>query len=219
MIHFRKNMQQKNEIRKDFSVIILAAGNSSRMGFPKLALKYSDSKTFIEHIANEYDRFGCTEIILVVNVGNFKYFKDNMLQLPKRIEVVVNDHPEWHRFYSLKKGIQALRKKTMVFMHNVDNPFVSQDTLDLLIKYSKNADYISPEFKGRGGHPVLLSEKIVSDILKSNKDQVHLKEFINQFQRRKVEVPDENILVNINDKKEYIKFKEKRKAASKDSFI
>ncbi len=199
-------MNKKINNKKDFSAIILAAGNSARMGFPKLALKYSESQTFIEHIADEYDKFGCAEIILVVNFNNYKILKDKKLQFPEKVKIVVNMHPEWHRFYSLKTGASALSKKREVFVHHVDNPFVSQDVLDLLIKYSETADYISPEFKGRGGHPILLSEKIVNDILKSKKDQMHLKEFVNQFHRIKVEVPDENILININDIQTYRKY-------------
>lgn len=199
-------MNKKINNKKDFSAIILAAGNSARMGFPKLALKYSKSQTFIEHIADEYDKSGCAEIILVVNAENYKILKDKKLQFQEKVKIVVNDHPEWHRFYSLKTGASALSKKRKVFVHHVDNPFVSQDVLGLLIKYSKTADYISPEFKGRGGHPILLSEKIVNDILKSKKDQMHLKEFVNQYPKKKVKVLDENVLININTVIDYKKY-------------
>lgn len=198
-------MQQNDTIRKYFSAIILAAGNSTRMGFPKLALKYSDSQTFIEHIADEYYRFGCAEIILVVNADNYQYLKDIKLQFSEKAKIVVNMHPEWHRFYSLKTGVNALSKKRKVFVHHVDNPFVSQDVLDLLIKYFKNADYISPEFEGRGGHPILLSEKIVNDIIGRQENQIHLKEFLNHYPKKKVKVQDKSVLININTVIDYRK--------------
>ncbi len=206
MIDFRKIMQQNDTIRKDFSAIILAAGNSSRMGFPKLALKYSDSQTFIEHITNEYDRFGCADIIVVVNAENHEYLNKHKILFNDKIKLVINEHPKWHRFYSLKTGVNSLCKKTKVFVHNVDNPFVNQDTLDLLIKHSENADYISPEFKGRGGHPILLSEKIVSDLLLVKENQIHLKEFLSHYPKKKVKVVDKNVLVNINTLVDYRKY-------------
>lgn len=198
-------MHPNDKMRKDFSVIILAAGNSSRMGFPKLALKYSDSQTFIEHIADEYDRFGCAEIILVVNVDNYKYLKDKKLQFPEKVKIVVNDHPEWHRFYSLKKGVQALSKKTKVFVHHVDNPFVNYNVLYGLLNNTANADYIYPEYSGRGGHPILLLEKVINDITGRQENQIHLKEFLNHYPKKKVKVLDESVLININTVIDYRK--------------
>ncbi len=67
MINFGKNMKQNNKIEKEFSVIILAAGKSSRMGLPKLSLRYNENKIFIEHIVNKYEDFRCKEIIIVEN--------------------------------------------------------------------------------------------------------------------------------------------------------
>ncbi|HSH50155.1 MAG TPA: NTP transferase domain-containing protein, partial [Bacteroidales bacterium] len=112
-------------MRKDFSAIILAAGNSSRMRFPKLALKYNDTQTFTEHITKEYVQFGCTEVIVVVNAENYQYLRKQKLPFDEKIKFVVNEHPEWHRFYSLKKGVQVLSKRSKIFVHNVDNPFVN----------------------------------------------------------------------------------------------
>jgi CTP:molybdopterin cytidylyltransferase MocA len=57
-------MRQGNRKEKEFSTIILAAGKSERLGFPKLSLKYDDDTTFVEHIVNEYQSFGCSDIIL-----------------------------------------------------------------------------------------------------------------------------------------------------------
>ncbi len=199
-------MHPNDTIRKDFSVIILAAGNSSRMGFPKLALKYSESQTFIEHIADEYDRFGCAEIILVVNVDNYKYLKDKKLQFPEKVKIVVNEHPEWHRFYSLKTGVYALSKKRKVFVHHVDNPFVNYNVLYGLLNNTANADYIYPEYSGRGGHPILLSEKVINDITGRQENQIHLKEFLNHYHKKKVKVFDESVLININTVIDYKKY-------------
>ena len=196
-------MKQNNKTKKDFFAIILAAGKSSRIGFPKLSLKYHDNKTFIEHIVNEYESFECKEIILVINeIGN-KYLIDNEICFQENVKIVINEHPDWHRFYSLKIGVKSLSEIKSVFVHNVDNPFVNHQVLNELIAKFEKADYISPEHKGKGGHPIFLSERIVQDVINTEENQLHFKEFLNQYLKLKVDVDDEKILVNINTMEEY----------------
>jgi CTP:molybdopterin cytidylyltransferase MocA len=199
-------MKQNNINEKEYSAIILAAGKSERMGFLKLSLKYNKNATFIEHIQAEYQKFGCNEIILVVNeIGN-QYLIENKIQLTEKVKVVINKHPDWHRFYSLKIGAKSLSEIRPTFIHNVDNPFVNQYVLKKLCDRITEADYVSPEFDGRGGHPFLLSEKVIKEIAQTKEDQKHLKEFLNQFPKMKVPVDDENVLVNINTIDEYEKY-------------
>lgn len=206
MIEFRKIMQQRSKIKKDFSVIILAAGNSSRMGFPKFALKYSNTQTFMEHITEEYEKFGCSEVIVVVNVANYQYLQKQKIPFDEKIKFVVNEHPEWHRFYSLKKGVQALSKKVKIFVHNVDNPFVNPEVLMALKQNAGKYDYIYPAFNRRGGHPFFLSENVVTDLKNEVENQIHLKNFLKQYDTKRIKVLDEKVLVNINTMVDYRKY-------------
>jgi len=199
-------MKQNKVIEKEYSAIILAAGKSERMGFPKLSLKYDEKCIFIEHIIHEYLRFNCKEIILVVNVFGFEYLKNNKNKFPDNVQIVINKHPEWHRFYSLKIGAKNLSENKPTFIHNVDNPFVNPDVLKELSNNINKADYISPEFKGKGGHPFLISEKVIKEIAQTEEDQKHLKEFLNQYSRLKIKVDDEKILANINTLGEYNRY-------------
>ena len=68
------------------------------------------------------------------------------------------------------------------------------------------ADYISPEYNGIGGHPILLSEKVINDVRATQEDQIHFKEFLNHYPKMKMQVDDEKILVNINTMEEYKSF-------------
>lgn len=206
MHEFRKNMNERIQIRKEFSVIILAAGKSERLGFPKLSLKYDDNQIFIEHIVNEYLEFGCKEVILVLNkIGN-NSLRENQVILPEKVKIVINEHPDWHRFYSLKIGVKSLSEIQPVFIHNVDNPFVNHEVLMELFNHIEKADYLSPEFDGKGGHPIMLSLKIIHELRTIQEDQKHLKEFLNQFSKSKIKVNDEKVLVNINTMDEYRKY-------------
>jgi molybdenum cofactor cytidylyltransferase len=191
---------------KEFSAIILSAGESSRMGVPKLSLKFDQNTIFIQKIVKEFMDFECNEIIIVVNeIGN-KYLSENEVFLHENVKIVVNKHPEWHRFYSLKIGVAALSKTNNCFVHNVDNPFVRQSVLKNLAKEINKADYINPQYNGKGGHPFLISGLIQNNIKSATEDELHLKDFLNQHKRLKVGVDDEYILVNINTKEEYQKY-------------
>jgi CTP:molybdopterin cytidylyltransferase MocA len=199
-------MKQNYINEKEFSAIILAAGKSERMGFPKLSLQYDEKSNFIEHIVSEYLEFGCTEIVLVINeIGN-QYLFDNQFIFGNKIKIVINEKPEWHRFYSLKIGVKSLSEIRPTFIHNVDNPFVNHEVLKELSNNVNSADYLSPEFNGKGGHPFLISEKVIKEIAQTEEDQKHLKEFLNQFPKIKVTVEDENVLININTINDYKKY-------------
>jgi len=206
MIDFRKKTKYNMIKEKEFSVIILSAGKSERMGTPKPALKFDESQTFIEHISFEYQQFGCKEIIIVLNKENHTFLNDLNIKLPSNCKIIINNHPEWHRFYSLKTGVKSLKEINYVFVHNVDNPFVNQEVLNELLNHSDKADYIVPEFEGKGGHPFLLSPKIILEITQTNKNEMHLKDFLNQYSKLKIQVNEESILVNINTLEDYKKY-------------
>lgn len=199
-------MKQSKDIKKDFSAIILAAGKSERIGFPKLSLKYDSETTFIEQIVKKFNELACREIVLVINESGIQYLEKYNISFEKNVSVVLNEHPEWHRFYSLKRGVQGLSMPQSVFVHNVDNPFVSIETLNELLANQLKADYLFPEHENIGGHPILLSQHIVNEILQIEANQIHFREFLEQFSRSAVSVMDENILVNINTLEEYGKY-------------
>lgn len=200
---FRKKMKPKVQNEKIYSVIILAAGKSSRMGTPKWSLHFDKNTSFIEHIISEYYSFGCKDIILVINETDYPSFVQKNYSTFENFKLVINNHPEWDRFYSLKCGIQKLENTPFVFIHNVDNPFVNQDVLQELINKSELADYISPQFEGKGGHPILLNERIINDIRNMPLNEMHFKEFLGRYTNHKVKVADKHILTNINSLEEY----------------
>jgi len=190
------------------SVVILAAGKSSRMGKPKFLLKYDENATFLEQIMQGYETFACNKIIVVLNEqGVDMLLKGEPLYMPDNIEIVINRHPERERFYSLKLALETINFKGSVFVHNVDNPFVNKSVLQKLLAHRTEDNYVVPEFESRRGHPVLLSGKLVADIVSEEKKALNLKEFLKPYLKQVVKVDDKNILVNINAKDDYIAFR------------
>ncbi|MDX9696488.1 MAG: NTP transferase domain-containing protein [Bacteroidales bacterium] len=199
-------MKQKIKNTLNYSVIILAAGKSSRMGIPKWSLRFDEKSSFIKHIISEYHSFGCKEIILVINETDYSSFVEKKYTLPDNLKLVINKYPEWDRFYSLKLGVEKLSINQFVFIQNIDNPFVNHDLLINLLVNSENADLVVPEFDGRGGHPILINQQIIITIKNNQGNILHLKDFLNQFVKKKMTVSDERILVNINQLIDYQKY-------------
>ncbi|MBM2813454.1 MAG: mocA [Ignavibacteria bacterium] len=178
--------------------IILAAGLSERMQSPKPLLKFDSQKRFIDKIFDEYLKFGCNEVIVVINhalTGQFESIRG--------IKFAVNTNPEKGRFSSIKIGVEFLESSNFCFIQNIDNPFVNQDVLRILNQVKEQSDYIVPTFEGRGGHPILLNKNIIDNIKKCEKDDLNLRELLAKYKSKKVEFNDNSILININTKEEY----------------
>lgn len=207
-LNYLKYWQINRFMKKKSNIVILAAGTSSRMGTPKFLLEYDENTTFLEQIIKGYEAFGCKRIIVVLNEDNARLLRQNYLPyLSDKIEIVVNRHLNWERFYSVKLALAKLNSNSPVFIHNVDNPFVNQSILQLLLENISENNFVVPEFQGSRGHPILLSEKIVKGIVFEEKNNSNLKNFLKIYKKLVVEVNDDKILVNINSKEDYDVFR------------
>jgi molybdenum cofactor cytidylyltransferase len=186
---------------KKYSAIILSAGKSLRMGVHKFSLKYNVNTTFLENLINQYNSFGCDKIIVVLNADGVEFLEQINLTIPSNVKIVFNEHPEWERFYSLKLSANSLSQRNPAFVSNIDNPFVDLQVLESLTK--SEADYTYPIFCERGGHPFLISEKVIADLNSEPKNEIHLKEFLDRYSKNAIAVNDEKILVNVNTDEEY----------------
>lgn len=184
------------------NVIILAAGRSARYGHPKLLLKFDTETTFLDKIVSEYTAFGCRNIVVVVNTESLELLQNSRFFHKNVAKFVVNPNPESGRFSSIRIGMSALTELNATFIQNVDNPFVNLGIIHLLADNLKEYAGICPAFRGKGGHPLLLSEKLVV-LLKSENYHVDFKQFLIGFEIQKMEVNDPGVLANINTREDY----------------
>ena len=146
------------------SGILLAAGDSKRMGSPKALLPY-DGTTFIDSILNKFTEIGCDPIITILgasaelfcnktNVTKFTYY--------------INPNPENGQLSSLQIAITHLPNDADGFiMTLVDHPLVKPDTYQKLFETAKihQDKIIVPEFSGQKGHPVYFGRLFFKSIL------------------------------------------------------
>lgn len=190
-------------IGKDYSAIILAGGNSSRMGYPKPWLKDDDGLYYLQRIINTYKKCGIEDIVVVLNkkfaIGNWE---TQVKSVNEDAVVVLNSTPEKGRLYSLQLGLQQAQND-LVFIHNTDNPFVKSETIYQLISASKNNAITNPLFGNKGGHPVVINTEVKKEIIKNFHYYNTLKEVFNEFNTVYIKVNDEHVLKNINTPEEY----------------
>jgi molybdenum cofactor cytidylyltransferase len=195
----------------DAVVLILAAGKSERMGTPKFLLKHPMGETFLLHLIAVYQQSGIGEIVVVVNTADFEKYREHFIQLPLPVKVVQNPSPEQGRMLSIRLGVQAFTHNGPCFIHNIDNPFVDKVLFEQLLSHLKETDYVVPVYKGKGGHPILLSEKIMTMLIQPSNSYGDLRQVLNAFNSKRVEVEFSEVILNVNTVEEYTNFIEKSK--------
>ncbi|TVQ83694.1 MAG: hypothetical protein EA393_15080 [Bacteroidetes bacterium] len=199
-----KNYQISPFGRND-KALLLAAGHSTRMGTPKWQLRMPSGEYFAGYLYNRFREYGC-HVLMVVNGDDFKSISsDDEL---KNIPLVLNSRPELGRFYSLRCGLEQLPDTSPCFVHNIDNPFVNPQLLHVLKSALGDNDYVLPEYKGKGGHPLLISPGMVQRILQQQEPWPDLRSFMGNFRGKRVPVEHPEILFNINTPGDYRRFRE-----------
>jgi CTP:molybdopterin cytidylyltransferase MocA len=207
-------MQNQSERIEKPAVVILAAGKSTRMGTPKFMLNFNSTCTFLEKIIEDYRIFGCKEIITVLNPESVKILNKTRSEIVDYEQITINPFPEKEKLLSVQIGLKAIKNNVMAFIHPVDNPYVNHFVLSRLLEKSNVGDYQIPDYKGKGGHPILISGKIIEKIKNLENAELNLKLFLSGFEQCRVDVNFKNILLNINKKEDYFFFSNNKQAGS-----
>ncbi|MBI2614260.1 MAG: nucleotidyltransferase family protein [Gemmatimonadetes bacterium] len=150
--------------------IILAAGESRRMGFPKALLLYR-GKTFLEGVLAAGVAAGLEPSVVVLGPDAFKIL--NAVDLGTAI-VARNERPETGQIGSIKHGISAIinRPVDAAVVWPVDQPHVLVGTVELLILEfrARHAAIAIPTYHGRRGHPVLFGKAVFQELLDAPQD-------------------------------------------------
>jgi len=190
-------------MQNNISTIILAAGNSSRMGSPKPFLLWKDKTTFLEKIVSEYKKFKCKNIVLVLNEKVKKIIDSYNYSFLQNVKIIQNNNLEFGRFYSLKIGLTEIPDTDFVFIQNIDNPFVNNELLNNIYNNRNEDGYTVPNYNGKGGHPILIDRQIINYVINTKINSLNIKDILSNFNRGNFIVNEKSILYNINTQKEY----------------
>ncbi|MEZ5197454.1 MAG: NTP transferase domain-containing protein [Bacteroidales bacterium] len=183
--------------------IILAAGESERMGELKPFLMFDKELTFLEYLIMTYIDFGVETPLVVVNEKVLKRIRNEDNVFFRKCQLILNQYPVKGRFYSVALGLNECIKSSSVFIQNVDNPFIGSELLEKMADSLSGFDFVVPQYNGKTGHPVLISSKLAGQLLKRYHETSVLNDVLKSFKRHEIQVADPKVLANVNTPKEY----------------
>jgi CTP:molybdopterin cytidylyltransferase MocA len=189
-----------------FFAVILAAGESTRMGSPKALLSIG-GKTALEHCTALFLDNGIQDIRVVAGACHFSEFKSRLPRLP--VTWLQNDAYPEGMLSSVRSGINSAGKEySAFFILPVDIPLVRQRTVASLVENwrskERNISILHPVFNEKHGHPPLISSKHIPEIL-SWKGPHGLKGFLENRSSQSSEIPviDEYVLRDMDTPDNY----------------
>jgi molybdenum cofactor cytidylyltransferase len=189
------------------SGILLAAGESRRMGSPKALLRYQ-GKTFIERICQAFLTAGVDELIVVLG-ARADQLRQALPAHPK-LRVVVNPRYFQGQLSSLMAGISALSPGSEAAVVNlVDHPLVSPETIKTLMTSfrAKPLPIVIAAYNGKRGHPVLFSSQVYGEILAAPLD--HSAKVVvrkDPSRVREISLDDPGIVADIDTPEDYRRY-------------
>ena len=189
------------------TAVILTAGESKRMGFPKALLKYRQT-TFLELILTRLEKAGIKNRLVVLGAEAERIKKETRLS---GVKVVINRNFKKGQLSSLKTALAELTGDINgILLALVDHPLVKVSTYRLLIDAWINSPgtIVIPEFQGRGGHPVIFDRVFFSQLMNAPEEQgARYVVYNNQDRVIRVKVQDPGVREDIDSPEDYQRIK------------
>jgi molybdenum cofactor cytidylyltransferase len=193
-----------------FAALILAAGESTRMGREKALLPWHGSTFLGAHI----ETLGLhADFVLVVAGKNYQALQP--IVDANGAFLAVNPEPELGQFSSLQTGLQEIlnRGRDAAIVALVDRPPAQSQTIACLRRAFQLAPpaiwAVVPEYAGCHGHPLVMGREMITAFLRAeptgNAREI---EHANQDHVRYVAVDDPFTVVNIDTPEDYTRITE-----------
>jgi molybdenum cofactor cytidylyltransferase len=184
--------------------IILAAGESKRMGRQKLLLPFQ-GKTIIEKTVENALNSRIDHVLIVLGSHSAEIF-DQVRHLPVRFSF--NKDFRDGMLSSVKCGVKALPENCQaVLIFPGDQPMIEAEVINKVIEAYRSTGYgiVIPSFENKKGHPVLIDHKYLKEI-EDIKNTEGLRSLAIQFNQDVliVETDCKGILKDIDTPEEYL---------------
>jgi len=185
------------------AAIVLAAGQSKRMGRPKQLLPLG-RRTILGKVVQVFRESRVDRTVVVLGAGASRVRKSLKLQDET---VVINSAYREGMSGSLKAGLRAVEGEAdAVIIALGDQPLVSPGTVDLMIEtyLRKKAAVVVPVYRGRRGNPVLFDRALFPQLEEITGD-VGAKSVVmrNESNLVEAEVDDDGVAVDIDTPDDY----------------
>lgn len=152
-------MEEMSKIR----AIVLAAGESKRMGFPKMLLDFG-GKTMLERVIQNITNSEIPDVIVVLGAE-----REKLTEIIERMPVshCFNENYREGMLSSVKCGFRNIPADTdAVLVFQGDQPFISPEVINSVIEKYLSSEFglVMPVFNGKRGHPLLIDRRYFNEI-------------------------------------------------------
>lgn len=190
------------------AAVLLAAGESRRMGRPKLALPWGNGGSLISQVAERFLMAGA-DPVLVITGGDREAVERALAGSPARCLF----NPDYRRggmLSSIRVGLRHLEAADAeaALLAPADLPYLTVKTIAALIarRHETGADLIAPSYRMRRGHPALIGRPVWREVLELP-EGVSLRDFLNRPGQRidYVLVEDPGVVRDVDTPEDYRK--------------
>jgi molybdenum cofactor cytidylyltransferase len=189
------------------TALILAAGQSKRMGQPKMLLPWGKT-TVLGQVIDVFKAAGIEDILVVT--GGAKELVEALVGTSART-VFNPGFAEGEMLSSIQAGLTEVKPGTEAVLIGLgDQPQVQERSVRLVVEeYTQSkASLVVPSFQMRRGHPWLVARPYWGEILKMEPSETP-RDFLNRHSAdiRYVEINDPGILKDLDTPEDYLKFR------------
>jgi molybdenum cofactor cytidylyltransferase len=188
---------------REIWAIILAAGESKRMGFPKMLLDFNGS-TMLEIVIRSVKNSAVSNILVVLGA-----YRNELVEMvaKQNVNYCYNDNYKDGMLSSVKCGFGNLPADfDAVLIFQGDQPLISPEVVNMLITSFRTSvkGIVIPVHNGIRGHPILIDKKYRNDIVNLDASE-GLRALAHLFSDDvlEVEVNDPGILRDFDTYEEY----------------
>jgi molybdenum cofactor cytidylyltransferase len=185
--------------------ILLAAGESSRMGSLKAMLPWR-GVPLIEHQIRCLIDAGVSQVVVVL--GHEANLLKPIVESVYGADWVVNSDYLLGKTTSIKAGFKGLtipRTKQVVLL-SVDQPRRSDSVRALLERHTSSYSTITiPTYQGKGGHPIVLSASVLPEVAKIEEETRGLLAVVRRHadETDRFEINDPSLVWDLNTPEQY----------------
>ena len=153
------------------SAILLAAGQSKRMGGDNKLIKKYNKKYLINHIIGTLIKSKVNKIIVVLGFQKSKVRK--IIVKNKKINFVFNKNYKSGMASSIKTGLKRISEKSIGFLIvQADMPLISKKIIDSLCYAIRNSnkEIVAPIYKRNMGNPIGFKRSMTRILNKTSGD-------------------------------------------------
>lgn len=173
---------------RGIAAILIAAGESSRMGRPKPLLPWRGTTLVASQVAS-LDAAGANPVIVVL--GHEAESVAPHVTGPETLRVVVNPDYRQGKTTSVKRGLREVDPEAEgVLLLAVDQPRPPELIARVVREHRESGALIThPTYEGRGGHPILFNIRLLPELLAITEEGEGVREVMERHRDEILRVP------------------------------